>query len=70
VVAEFIEEFLVNRKKYLGALGGFLFGLILIEYGFVKMLIVLAITCLGYNLGDMEKIKRIKKILITRLKED
>jgi uncharacterized membrane protein len=70
VLVEFIEELLINRKKYLGALGGFLFGLILIQYGFVKMLIVLAVTCLGYNLGDLEKIKKIKKILITRLKED
>ncbi|WP_372714882.1 DUF2273 domain-containing protein [Ilyobacter sp.] len=70
MLVEFIEELLINRKKYLGALGGFLFGLILIQYGFVKMLIVLAVTCLGYNLGDLEKIKKIKKILITRLKED
>lgn len=70
MLVEFIEELLINRKKYLGAFWGFLFGLILIQYGFVKMLIVLAVTCLGYNLGDLEKIKRIKKILIARLKED
>jgi uncharacterized membrane protein len=70
VLVEFLEELLLNRKKYLGAFGGFLFGLILIEYGFVKMLIVLAVTYLGYNLGDLEKVKKIKKILITRLKED
>ncbi len=67
MLIEFLEELLINRKKYLGALGGFLFGLILIKYGFVKMLIVLAVTCLGYNLGDL---KKIKKILIARLKED
>lgn len=70
MLVEFLEELLVNRKKYLGAFGGFLFGLILIKYGFVKMLIVLAVTCIGYNLGDLEKVKRIKKTLINRLKED
>ncbi len=70
MLVEFLEEFLKNRKKYLGGILGFIFGLILIQYGFVKMLVVLIITIIGYNLGDCEKLSSIRKILINRLKED
>ena len=70
MLVEFLEEFLENRKKYMGTIWGFIFGLILIKYGFVKMLIVLAATILGYNLGDCEKLRSLKKIIVNRLKED
>lgn len=67
---DFLEEFLKNRKKYMGSIWGFIFGIILIKYGFVKMLVVLVTTIIGYNLGDCEKLKSLKKIIINRLKED
>jgi len=70
MLVEFLEEFLENRKKYFGAIWGFIFGIILIKYGFVKMIVVLAVTVLGYNLGDCEKLRNLKKIIINRLKED
>ena len=70
MLIEFLEEFLENRKKYFGAIWGFIFGLILIKYGFVKMITVLAVTVIGYNLGDSERLGSLKKIIINRLKED
>ena len=70
MLVEFLEEILENRKKYFGAIWGFIFGIILIKYGFVKMIVVLAVTILGYNLGDCEKLRKIKKVIVNRLKED
>lgn len=69
MLIEFLEEFLANRKKYFGAIWGFIFGVILIKYGFIDMLKVLSLTIVGYNLGDTSKIKALKKALAKRLND-
>lgn len=45
------EIFTYNKGKILGALIGFIFGLLLLLIGFWKTILVLICTLLGYYLG-------------------
>ena len=52
MLGELLEHFLVNllenKKKYLGVLIGFLFGLLIVTIGFIKTTIVIITSIIGY----------------------
>ena len=70
MLEEMIEKFGFNIKKYIGGLMGFAFGYVFITHGFLPMVVVMLTTSLGWLLGDKGNIKKLKKILINRLKEE
>lgn len=49
---QIVEYLLKNYKKILGAVFGFVFGMIIIKYGVVKALIVMVLTAAGYLFGN------------------
>jgi hypothetical protein len=49
---------------------GFAFGYVFIAYGFGPMLIVSITTGLGFFLGSGINMKRLKKIIVDRLKDE
>jgi uncharacterized membrane protein len=70
MLEELIEKFAISSKKYIGGLMGFAFGYIFISYGFFPMIIVMLTTYIGATLGNTDNIKKIKKVLLNRLRED
>lgn len=54
MLEEFIYSFLENRKKILGGIIGFVFSILFISFGLLSTLFIVAMTILGYNLGNME----------------
>ena len=70
MLEELIERVAINSKKYIGGLMGFAFGYIFITHGIIPMIVVMLTTLLGAIFGDKENIKKLKKILINRLKEE
>jgi chromate transport protein ChrA len=70
MVEELIEKFSFNAKKYIGGFMGFAFGYVFITHGFSSTMVVMLTTLLGWILGDKQNIKKLKRILINRLKEE
>ena len=70
ILEELIERFAINSKKYIGGLMGFAFGYIFITHGIMSMIVVMLTTLLGVIFGDKENIKKLKKILVNRLKDE
>lgn len=64
-----IEIFVLNFKKYIYGIFSFILGLVLINYGIIKTMIVLVITIIGYKLGDKEFHDKLKKYIINRFKD-
>lgn len=64
MLEEFIYSFLENRKKILGGIIGFVVSILFISFGLLSTLFIVAMTILGYNLGNMEY-----KNLLTKFKE-
>lgn len=62
-----IETIILNFKKYLYGLFGFVIGILLLEYGILRTLFVIFITYLGYRLGDRETLEKIKKKILKKL---
>lgn len=52
MLGELLEHFLVNllenKKKYIGALIGFMFGLLVMTIGFIKTIVVVMTSIIGY----------------------
>lgn len=65
-----IESIVNNWKKYLGCLIGFIVGTTIIKYGFLNALFIFAISYIGYKLGDIKFTLKLKKRIISKLKED
>ena len=67
MLAEMLEKLLVslvnNWKKYLGCFIGFVLGILLVEYGLPKTVFIIVLSIIGYKMGDMTFIKRIKKFI-------
>lgn len=74
MLAEMLEKLLVslvnNWKKYLGCFIGFVLGILLVEYGLPKTVFIKVLSIIGYKMGDMTFIKRIKKFILEKIKED
>ena len=74
MLAEMLEKLLVslvnNWKKYLGCFIGFVLGILLVEYGLPKTVFIIVLSIVGYKMGDMTFIKRIKKFILEKIKED
>ncbi|WP_130889363.1 MULTISPECIES: DUF2273 domain-containing protein [Fusobacterium] len=74
MLAEMLEKLLVslvnNWKKYLGCFIGFVLGILLVEYGLPKTVFIIVLSIIGYKMGDMTFIKRIKKFILEKIKED
>ncbi|TDT67857.1 small integral membrane protein DUF2273 [Hypnocyclicus thermotrophus] len=49
MLTEILEKLIVNRKKILAAILGFIFGIVYISFGFLDTLIVALFTIIGYN---------------------
>lgn len=74
MLAEVLEKILVslinNWKKYMGCFLGFVLAVLLVEYGVLKTLFVVVLSFIGYNIGDANFIKKIKKFILEKIKED
>ena len=74
MLAEMLEKLLVSLvndwKKYLGCFIGFVLGILLVEYGLPKTVFIIVLSIIGYKMGDMTFIKRIKKFILEKIKED
>ena len=65
-----LEKIINNWRKVYGAVLGFVVGLVVINYGILKAIIVFAFAFIGYKLGDSSFTQGIKKTVLKRLKED
>ena len=65
-----LEKIINNWRKIYGAILGFVVGLVVINYGIFKAIIVFAFAFIGYKLGDSSFTQGIKKTVLKKLKED
>ena len=65
-----LEKIINNWRKVYGAILGFVDGLVVINYGILKAIIVFAFAFIGYKLGDSSFTQGVKKTVLKRLKED
>ena len=65
-----LEKIINNWRKVYGAVLGFVVGLVVINYGILKAIIVFAFAFIGYKLGDSSFTQGVKKTVLKRLKED
>ena len=65
-----LEKIINNWRKVYGAILGFVVGLVVINYGLLKAIIVFAFAFIGYKLGDSSFTQGVKKTVLKRLKED
>ena len=65
-----LEKIINNWRKVYGAILGFVVGLVVINYGISKAIIVFAFAFIGYKLGDSSFTQGVKKTVLKRLKED
>ena len=65
-----LEKIINNWRKVYGAILGFVVGLVVINYGILKPIIVFAFAFIGYKLGDSSFTQGVKKTVLKRLKED
>ena len=65
-----LEKIINNWRKVYGAILGFVVGLVVINYGILKAIIVFAFVFRGYKLGDSSFTQGVKKTVLKRLKED
>ncbi len=68
MLGEILESLYSNRKKISGAVIGFVISCLYIRYGFLKTLIVVISTLIGYNYVYIWV--KLKTILLERLKEN
>ena len=69
-ILEVLLEKINNWRKVYGAILGFVVGLVVINYGILKAIIVFAFAFIGYKLGDSSFTQGVKKTVLKRLKED
>ena len=69
MLEEMIVSLIENRKKYFGAVIGFITAVLLVEYGIISTIFILAVTYLGYRTGDSKVLKKIKKKIIEKLQD-
>lgn len=62
MLEEFIRDFLENRKRYFRCIIAFIFALIFVQYGFVKMIFILLISFIGYISGAPNLMATLKKL--------
>ena len=65
-----LEKIINNWRKVYGAILGFIVGLVVINYGILKAIVVFAFAFIGYKLGDSSFTQGVKKTVLKRLKED
>ena len=65
-----LEKIINNWRKVYGAILGFVVGLVVINYGILKAIVIFAFAFIGYKLGDSSFVHGIKKTILKRLKED
>ena len=70
VLEVLLEKIINNWRKVYGAILGFVVGLVVINYGILKAIIVFAFAFIGYKLGDSSFTQGVKKTVLKRLKED
>lgn len=74
MLAEMLEKLLAslvnNWKKYLGCFIGFVLGILLVEYGLPKTVFIIVLSIVGYKMGDTTLIKKLKKFILEKIKED
>ncbi len=70
MLEEFIANFLANRKRYIRCIIGFIFALLLVQYGFMKTLFIFIVAFIGYISGAPNFGKTIKKLLSSNNNEE
>ena len=69
MLEDMIVSLIENRKKYFGTIIGFITAVLLVEYGIISTIFILAVTYLGYRIGDSKVLKKIKKKIIEKLQD-
>lgn len=69
MLEKIIENFILNFRKYLYGIIGLISGILLVEYGVLKTIFILALTIVGFKLGDRELQEKLKKQILNRLKD-
>lgn len=69
MIENIVESFILNAKKYIFALVGFIIGILFIEYGFLKAVFIIILSFIGYNLGNKTFIMKIKQLIKNRLND-
>lgn len=73
MIEDFIRDLLEKRKGYLYAIIGFVASFLLVTVGLFGGIFVLIVTFICYCLGNpkmMKKVKKAKKLLAEKLKEE
>ena len=65
-----LQKIINNWRKVYAAILCFVVGLVVINYGILKAIIVFAFAFIGYKLGDSSFTQGVKKTVLKRLKED
>lgn len=69
MIEDMIVSLIENRKKIFGAVIGFVTAVLLVEYGVLNTIFILAVTYFGYRIGDNTVLKKFKKKIIERLQD-
>ncbi|WP_297407893.1 DUF2273 domain-containing protein [uncultured Cetobacterium sp.] len=69
MLEKIIENFILNFRKYLYGVIGLISGILLVEYGVLKTIFILALAFIGYKLGDKEFQSKLKKQILNRLRD-
>ncbi len=69
MIEDMIVSLIENRKKIFGAVIGFVTAVLLVEYGVLYTIFILAVTYFGYRIGDNTVLKKFKKKIIERLQD-
>jgi len=62
-----IEKLLLNGRKYIGTLLGLIIGVLCVTYGVKDTFFIVLLMIIGYNLGDKEKVQKLKKEIRKRI---
>ncbi|MGL4307792.1 DUF2273 domain-containing protein [Cetobacterium sp. SF1] len=69
MLEDLIEKFIYTFRKYIGCVIGFVIAILLLEYGIIKTIFVVAVSYIGFKLGDKKISEKLKKKIIEKLKD-
>lgn len=62
MLEDFINDFLINRKRYFRCIVAFIFAVLFVQYGFIKTIFIFIVSFIGYISGAPDLVKSLKKI--------
>lgn len=70
MLEELIVKLAISGKRIIGGFLGLTYGIVWCTMGFSSMLLIMGTTLVGVLLCDERKIKKLKKLVIERLKDE